>query len=265
MMITGGSMVKGLLVLALSALLACYSQAAALPDVLDQIRGGIVGVGKMYPPRSPLPAGAQRMTFRGTGFAVADGLHVITNAHVLPDEVDEDHMEVLAVYSGRGNASKAHPARVLAVDKAHDLALLAIAPPALSPLALGNTRDVREGEDIAITGFPIGVVLGLYPVTHRGIVAAITPMAKPAENARELSGAHMARMRSGDESFQLDIVAYPGNSGSPAYEPATGRVVGVLNSVMVKETRESLLQSPSGISYAIPVSHVKKLLKAQGL
>ena len=40
----------------------------------------------------------------------------------------------------------------------------------------------------------------------------------------------------------------------------SGRVVGVINSVLVKKTKESLLQKPSGISYAIPADYVKKLL-----
>ena len=61
--------------------------------------------------------------------------------------------------------------------------------------------------------------------------------------------------------FQLDAVAYPGNSGSPLYETDTCKVVGVINSVYVKESKETLLSSPSGIAYAIPVKYVKQLLK----
>jgi len=63
--------------------------------------------------------------------------------------------------------------------------------------------------------------------------------------------------------FQLDATAYPGNSGSPVYEPQTGRVIGVINSVFVKESRESILQKPSGISYAIPSAYVHSLLDAR--
>ena len=61
--------------------------------------------------------------------------------------------------------------------------------------------------------------------------------------------------------YQLDIVAYPGNSGSPVYNVETGEVIGVVNSVFVKGTKESALEKPSGISYAIPVKYVHDLLK----
>jgi S1-C subfamily serine protease len=234
---------------------------ASLPDVVERIRGGVVGIGKVFPPRQPIPKNAAAMTFRGTGFVVGNGLLVVTNAHVVPTDIDVDNREALAVFSGRGANTRAHRARVLALDDDHDLAVLSIQPPALPALQLGDSSTVREGQSIALTGFPIGVVLGLYPATHRGIVASVTPVARVADNARTLNAAQLRRMRDRFDTFQLDVVAYPGNSGSPVYESDTGRVIGVLNSVLVKQTKESLLTNPSGIGYAIPVRHVQDLLE----
>ena len=62
--------------------------------------------------------------------------------------------------------------------------------------------------------------------------------------------------------FQLDATSYPGNSGSPLYDPATGEVVGVLNMVFVKGTKEKALTDPSGISYAIPSGYLQALIGA---
>ena len=62
--------------------------------------------------------------------------------------------------------------------------------------------------------------------------------------------------------MQLDGTAYPGNSGSPLYDPETGEVVGIVNSVVVKATRESILSQPSGISFAIPAQPLKNLLQS---
>ena len=50
--------------------------------------------------------------------------------------------------------------------------------------------------------------------------------------------------------------------GSAVFAPlqAQGEVLGVLNMVLIKGTRESALSQPSGISYAIPSRYVKELL-----
>jgi len=56
-------------------------------------------------------------------------------------------------------------------------------------------------------------------------------------------------------------LAYPGNSGSPLYSPDTGQVVGIINKVFIQETKETVIQKPSGISYAIPIIHLHELLK----
>jgi S1-C subfamily serine protease len=71
-------------------------------------------------------------------------------------------------------------------------------------------------------------------------------------------------MRDPYDVMQLDATAYPGNSGSPVFDQQTGRVVGVINSVLVKGNKEAALQKPSGITYAIPVRFVHELIKQAG-
>ena len=61
--------------------------------------------------------------------------------------------------------------------------------------------------------------------------------------------------------YQLDATAYPGNSGSPVYDPASGAVVGVINMTFLKSLKENAISQPSGITYAIPVTHVRDLLQ----
>jgi serine protease Do len=246
----------------LSLLQPLSGWSASLPDVVDQVRGSIVGVGTAYPPRQP---NRQRDTvaYLGTGFVVGNGRQVITNAHVIPEKLDTDHNQSIAIFAGRGAKATAYSARVLRIDKKHDLALLEFQGKPLPALQFENSSTVREGQDIAFTGFPIGMVLGLYPVTHRGMVAAISPMARPTENARTINAEQVRRLRTTFDVFQLDATAYPGNSGSPVYIPETGRVVGVINSVLVKESKESMLKVPSGISYAIPAIYVQQLLSGK--
>ena len=72
----------------------------------------------------------------------------------------------------------------------------------------------------------------------------------------------MRGLRNGTfEIFQLDATAYPGNSGGPLFDPNTGEVLGVMNMVLIKGTRESALSQPSGIAYAIPARFVRELLE----
>ncbi len=240
--------------------LALPAGAADLPDTIERIKPSIVGIGTVLPTRRP-PG-----KFVGTGFVVGDGRHVVTNAHVLPQVLDTGKKEFLAVLTGgEEEKTKVRKAEVVSVDRDHDVALLRFAGRPLSPMHLGDARRVREGQRYAFTGFPIGIVLGMRPVTHRGIVSAITPIAIPQLSSRQLDAEMIKRLEAPYNVFQLDATAYPGNSGSPLYDPGTGEVVGVVNKVFVQETKEHVLDRPSGISYAIPITYAEVLMRKAGL
>tara|TARA_R110000823_G_scaffold210224_14_gene340576 strand:+ start:6712 stop:7500 length:789 start_codon:yes stop_codon:yes gene_type:complete len=235
------------------------AMAEGLPGLIEKIRPSIVAIGAVYPSRQPNRRD-DPVLYLGTGFVIGNGRQVVTNEHVLPDDLDTANNQRLAVFSGRGATALAQVAAVVRRDTVHDLALLEFYGEPLPALRLGDSGRVREGQSVAFTGFPIGNVLGLYPATHRGIIAAITPIARPLENARDLDMVQIRRLRNQFDAFQLDATAYPGNSGSPLFELTSGRVIGVINGVLVKESREAMLSRPSGISYAIPARHVAELL-----
>jgi S1-C subfamily serine protease len=155
---------------------------------------------------------------------------------------------------------KMRNAERLAIDAEHDVAILKVEGPALPALVLRDSATVGEGDSLLFTGFPIGAVLGLFPVTHRAMVSAISPIAIPSNDGKQLDSRAIRRLRATVYPvFQLDATAYPGNSGSPLYDPATGEVVGILNMVFVKSSKESALAQPSGISYAIPSRYLIEL------
>jgi len=233
--------------------------ADELPDLIEKIKPAIVGIGTYQRTRTP-PA-----MFRGTGFVIGDGLHVLTNAHVLPEAIDKVKFETLAVFTRDGEKQSVRQAVEVATDETHDVALLRIGGSPLPSMRLGNSVKVREGELYAFTGYPIGMVLGLNPVTHRGIVSAISPIAIPAHASRRLNSRMIRRLVEPYDVFQLDATAYPGNSGSPLYDVKRGDVVGIINKVFVQETKENLLERPSGISYAIPIRYAAALLKENGI
>jgi S1-C subfamily serine protease len=86
-------------------------------------------------------------------------------------------------------------------------------------------------------------------------------MAPPQLGSRLLTAKMIRAMRDPYDVMQLDATAYPGNSGSPVFDQRSGRVLGVINSVLVKGTKEAAIEKPSGISYAIPVRFVHELLE----
>lgn len=243
------------LLLALSA----PTGAGGLPDTISRIKPAIVAVGTYMPLRQ------QQQSIGGTGFAVAGNL-AATNAHTVPEKVDADRRETLAVFVPLGDErAEVRPAKVVARDEAHDLCLLRFEGPALPHLRLAPDEGIREGQAIAFTGFPILNALGLHPATHQGIVSAITPVVIPVGSGRELNRTLVTRLDRPFDIYQLDAVAYPGNSGSPVYDPDSGRVLAVVNSTFVKETKERAIAAPSGISYAIPVRHLRALLTGAGV
>ncbi len=252
--------VASALLVALSALPATGSaQSADVEATIARVKPSVVAVGTFERTRSP------PFQFRGTGFAVGDGTLIVTNAHVLPETLDASRNEraVILIPSARVEPSQVEmrETRTVAKDAAHDLALLKIEGRPLPALVLGDSSAVREGRSMHFTGFPIGAVLGAYPATHRAIVAAITPIAIPQRRAAELDAPTLRRLESGPfPVFQLDSIAHPGNSGSPLFD-ASGAVIGVVNMVLVRASKESLLTQPSGISYAIPAEHVGALLR----
>ncbi len=227
---------------------------ARLPDTLVNIKPGIVAVGTYMPTRNP------RAVFLGTGFVVADGRTVVTNAHVVNKELDSAHLERLAVFYRHDQQENMLLADSLATDEEHDLALLLLADAKLPALEIGDSSRVREGETYAFTGFPIGMVLGLYPVTHRSIVSAISPNAIPVLASTQLNVKMLKKLQAPYDVFQLDATAYPGNSGSPLYDIDSGKVIGIINKVFVQGSKENAVSNPSGISYAIPAEHIKSLL-----
>jgi serine protease Do len=228
---------------------------ADVADMLPSIKPGVVGVGTFNPSGSP------RGSLQGTGFAVLDGTYVVSCAHIFAKPLDTEKKETHAVFIGRDRQVTVRQAQLIATDKTTDLALLKISGPPLPALRLGDSGSAREGWQLYFTGYPIGSVLGLNPSTHRAGLAAIVPIFTPVANTSQLNARTLRQAKDAYAVFELDAIAYPGNSGSPVWHPDTGEVLGVLNSVYVKGAKEAALSAPSGISYAIPVKYVHELLE----
>lgn len=245
------------LIVLMGLVAAVHCHASGLVEVIAKGKLSVGAVGTYSEIDNP------RFGFRGTGFVVGDGNVMVTNAHVLPDARAGDNKSTLMVQfrSGAGKA-ELRPAVIAALDSSHDLVLLRFGGAPLPTMTIAADRNIHEGLAIAFIGFPIGGVLGFSPVTHRGIIASITAVALPTPNAQQLNEKAVRQLREGSfDIYQLDATAYPGNSGGPVLDAETGEVVGVINMVLVKGTKETALSHPTGISYAIPARFVEALLR----
>ena len=168
----------------------------------------------------------------GSGFFYAPH-RVLTNYHVI------EGLEKLTVATASGEA---HPARVFAVDKGLDLAILEIEGSAPATLRFSEDPPV-PGQTAILISSPYGRL----NLVSLGVVAGVGPF----EDAAQLSG------EIGIEVYQViytDAHVAPGSSGGPLLNSA-GRVIGVVDAV---------LGGPSGlagIGMAIPASLAKQSIE----
>lgn len=154
----------------------------------------------------------------GTGFVVAaDGL-IATNRHVLGEgrpiavDLDGKKYDVLTVHAS---------------DRDRDLAVLRIDAKGLTPLPLGDSDKLKEGQPVVALGNPQGL-------THSVVAGVLS-------GRRDIDGRPM---------LQLAIPIEPGNSGGPVLD-LEGRVQGVM-------TIKSLVTPNLG--FAVAANLLKPLL-----
>ena len=246
-------------------LLACFVAgipvtvpAADLRAAVERVKPSVVAIGSYVPARSPA------VVFGGTGWVTGDGLSVITNAHVIPEPGQPGGSDHWGIMQADGDRVRFRQLTLIARDGQHDLAHLRLTGAPLPALVLADSSQAREGQELGFTGFPMGLVRALGPATHHATLAAITTLNPAALTARQRDTLGLQQPSPSQQQpvtvFQLDAIAYPGNSGSPLFDAATGEVLGVVNMVLIQGARDHAVTAPSGIAYAVPSSYVRDLL-----
>ncbi|MBQ1031423.1 trypsin-like peptidase domain-containing protein [Micromonospora parva] len=177
---------------------------------------------------SVLAGGASSGSATGSGFAVDDQQHLITNDHILAK--GGGGPVTVELPDGRRFA-----AEVVGREPRSDLAVLKVpASAGLTPLPLAKPGATRVGEPVLAVGSP----LGLAGTVTAGIVSALDREVRLGNNRHS--------------AVQTDASINPGNSGGPLVN-ARGEVVGVNTAIATIDGNGSI-----GIGFAIPIDQVQQ-------
>lgn len=164
---------------------------------------------------------------QGSGFIIDRDGHVLTNYHVI---ADAQNIEVTL------HNRKKYRASVVGRDRSHDLAIIQIKAPDLSPMTMGDSKNLQVGQKV----YAIGNPFGLSGTLTSGIVSSIRSVQEP-------DGVTI------DEAIQTDAAINPGNSGGPLLN-SHGEVIGI-NTMIASNVGQN-----AGIGFAIPINTAKAVL-----
>jgi S1-C subfamily serine protease len=168
---------------------------------------------------------------QGSGFIIDKDGHVLTNYHVIADAVSSRGQVEVTLHN-----RKKYRATVVGMDRSHDLAVVQIKAPDLTPMVLGDSKNLQVGQKV----YAIGNPFGLAGTLTSGIVSSIRSVQEP-------NGINI------NEAIQTDAAINPGNSGGPLLN-SHGEVIGI-NTMIASSVGQN-----AGIGFAIPVNTAKAVL-----
>lgn len=190
-------------------------------------------------------------TSEGTGFALDAEGFIATNYHIVrPWEFDPQLRQLraqpkvtsLTVLFADHKADEAIPATIYRASKNRDVAILAITPPPAMPLIeslLTDINQVRQGDEVAFIGFPLG-----------------SDLLRTTQQERATTTLRRATVGKVTESLiQLDVPIQRGYSGSPIFN-RQGKVIGIVTA----ELRDDLEAESLSLGLGTPIKHVVELL-----
>jgi len=169
----------------------------------------------------------------GTGAIISDNGYIITNWHLAGNKYSSCYvtLENGEVYNGN----------VVWADEDLDLAIVKISASGLDYLELGDSDDLKIGENVYAIGNPIGIEF--QRTVTSGIISGLNRTIKIEENN---TSSYMEGL------IQTDASINDGNSGGPLINKE-GQIIGI-NSVKI--------EAAEGIGFAIPINVVKPVIES---
>jgi len=224
--------------------------AKSLPEIIENAMPSVVGVmstfevpannfGGWDPFGFGMQQGPQEATGTGTGIIMTADGYIITNAHVIYDDMygSGKASKVAVVFSDESKLE----ANIVAYDTQTDIAVLKVEAKNLKPAEFGDSNDLVVGELVVAIGNPLG--FELFGSVTSGIVSALNRQITINEKKMNL--------------IQTDAAINAGNSGGPLLN-SSGQVIGI-NSAKMSST-VSGEASIEGLGFAIPISEAKVII-----
>ncbi|MDP2998095.1 MAG: trypsin-like peptidase domain-containing protein [Bryobacterales bacterium] len=159
---------------------------------------------------------------QASGFIITTDGKIVTNLHVIRD------MKTAGVQLANGEIFDS--LSVQAFDVRKDLAILKVSGFDLPTVELGNSNDVKNGEQVILVGSP----RGLQGTVTTGVVSAIRDY--------PLGG--------GFRVIQTDAAANLGSSGGPLLN-SRGQAIGIVTTRM---------RGSEGLTFALPINYITGML-----
>ena len=164
----------------------------------------------------------------GSGFVITEDGYILTNYHVI------DGVEDLKVSFSDGTT---YDAVVVGGEEDNDIAVLKIDASGLTPVVVGNSEDLKVGEQVVAIGNPLGELT--FTLTA-GYVSAL-------DRNISMSDGTVINV------LQTDAAINSGNSGGPLFN-LYGECIGIVNAKY--SNNGSSQASIEGIGFAIPINDV---------
>lgn len=171
----------------------------------------------------------------GSGFVITQDGYILTNYHVI------DGATKIKVSFVDGAS---YDATLVGGEEENDIAVLKIDATGLKPVVIGDSDNIKVGEQVVAIGNPLGELT--YSMTQ-GIVSA---------KDRSIT------MQNGDvmNMIQTDTAINSGNSGGPLFD-MYGQVIGITSAKLSNSSGTSSAATIEGLGFAIPINDVKGMVQ----
>jgi serine protease Do len=206
---------------------------SSIADVVDEVDDSVVNVRVTGIGQDPL-GNTTEQKGEGSGVIISPNGIIVTNNHVV-ENATQVRVELINGEQLEG--------RVLGTEPQKDLAVIKVDATDLTAITIGESGELRLGDDVIALGFPLG--LGGLTVT-KGIVSGLKRNISIGGTAGQPAG----RLES---LLQTDAAINPGNSGGALVNRA-GQLVGI-------NTAAASASAAENIGFAIAIDEAMPVIR----